>query len=155
MAKATFSGNLDLSSLHKKKFTIDGDSKRVLELDTSDLAILHRLTEASPRIDAIIDEMFTVMGAKTEDGDSEVKRLGSAIHEMDVKLRAEIDFIFNSNVSEVCAPTGSMFDPCGGSMRYERIIEAIMPLYESSLGDEMKRISERIQSHTSKYTDNQ
>ena len=69
----------------------------------------------------------------------------------DSEIRAVMDSIFNSNVSEVCAPTGSMLDPINGKFRFEHIFDTLIPLYETDIASEMTKFNARIQKHTSKY----
>ena len=38
-------------------------------------------------------------------------------------MRELIDFIFQANVSSVCADDGTMADPLNGQFRFEHIIE--------------------------------
>ena len=54
---ATFSGNIDLSVLRKKRFTLNGDVNRILELDTADLSIVQRLSEAYPELEKLEHEV--------------------------------------------------------------------------------------------------
>ena len=51
----TFAGNIDLSATKTKRFTVDNDKNRVLELDTSDLSIISRLNEVYPKIDSLVN----------------------------------------------------------------------------------------------------
>ena len=48
--------DLDLSSIRRKRFRIDGDDNRILELNTSDLNLLVRLKDAYPKIKKFVDE---------------------------------------------------------------------------------------------------
>ena len=71
---------------------------------------------------------------------------------IDMEMRQLVDEIFDSNVSEVCAPSGSMFDPFNGTFRYEHIIDVLSKLYKNNLNSEFKKMSARIRKKTSKYT---
>ena len=42
--------DLDLSAIRKKRFRVDGDDSKILELNTSDLNILPRLKESYPKL---------------------------------------------------------------------------------------------------------
>ena len=67
-------------------------------------------------------------------------------------MRKIIDFIFDTNASEVCAPSGNMFDPVGGQWRFERIIDKLSDLYANGLNNEFKQLKNRVESKTAKYT---
>lgn len=152
-------GNIDLSALKKKRFTIDGDENRIIELDTSDIMITSRLAEAYPKIEDLLKRVQNIPTVEdnTDDINTMVDGLsqfGKNLKEIDAEMRQLIDYIFDSPVSEVCAPTGSMYDPKQGSFRAEIIIDVLMQLYENDIKAETKKIKSRIDKHTSKYTKN-
>ena len=62
-----------------------------------------------------------------------------------------MDYIFNSNVSELCAPDGSMYDPINGKFRFEHIIDTLAALYETDVSGEMNKLANRVKKHTDKY----
>lgn len=150
-----FSGNIDLSVLRKKRFTLDGDTGRVLELDTADLSIVQRLSEAYPKLEELEHEVSRItegVEAKDETVVQDMNLMASRLKEADGKMRELLDYIFDSNVAEMCAPNGSMYDPIGGQLRYEHLITILISLYEENLAKEMKRVQKRVKSHTAKYT---
>lgn len=152
---AGFSGNIDLSVLRKKRFTLDGDPNRVLELDTADLSIVQRLAEAYPNLDGLQYEVSQItegIEAKDETIAQDMSTMATRLKDADDKMRELLDYIFDSNVSEMCAPNGSMYDPIGGQLRYEHLISILISLYEENLANEMKRVQKRVKSHTAKYT---
>lgn len=154
-APTGFSGNIDLSALRKKRFTLDGDTNRVLELDTSDLSIVQRLSEAYPKLGELEREVSQITEGVEATDESVARDLGTLatrLREADGKMREQLDYIFDSNVSEMCAPSGSMYDPIGGQLRYEHLITILVSLYEENLAKEMERVRKRVKSHTAKYT---
>ena len=70
-------------------------------------------------------------------------------------MRDILDSLFQSNVSEVCAPTGSLLDPIGGAYRWEIILDSLIDLYNDSIKEEMRKTEDknaaRVKAHTSKY----
>lgn len=146
--------DLDLSPIRKKRIRINGDNDRVLELDTTDMGVISRLNEIYPKLAELekeygsLDVTFTEEGTMTEESFAE---LGKAVSDIDKKMRDCIDEIFNSNVSDVCAPTGSMFDPINGSFRFEYIIDALSTLYSDEIAKNMQKRKENIGKHTAKY----
>ena len=141
---------LDFNS--KKKFRIDNDSSRILELDTSDLSVLTRLQEYYPKLKELEQEVAELSKDMDSDDEALVIKMGKGLAKVDSKMRNCIDAIFNANVSETCAPSGSMYDPINGQLRYEHIISLISGLYEKSLAEETKKLKSRISKHTQKYT---
>lgn len=155
MAKKLTSTNNDvvdisLSSIQKKKFRIDGDDSRILELDTSDLSILSRIREVYPKLQQLNSRAIKdwPQSNNDEDYDNTVELLKS----IDTEMRGLIDYVFDTNASEICAPTGTMYDPIGGQFRFEHIIDTLSALYETNIESEVKQMSERIQKYTNKYT---
>lgn len=136
--------DIDLSITKKKQFRIDKDDKRILELNTSDTNILSRLNEIYPKMDEL-SEKATVLG---EDMDTDI----AVLKEIDTELRSHIDYLFDSNVSEICAPDGSMFDLFNGMFRFEHILNALFPLYENNIDEEYNKLTKRMSKHTDKYT---
>ena len=63
-----------------------------------------------------------------------------------------MDYLFDSNVSGICAPSGSMYDPFNGKYRFEHIIEILAGLYETDVTAGLNKMSARVKKHTDKYT---
>lgn len=134
--------DIDLSVTRKKRFRIDGDNDRILELNTSDLTIIDRLENVYPKLDELCKAV----------GELDTESSNKSFREIDTQMRDLMDYLFDCNVSTICAPSGSMFDPLGGSFRFEHIIESLIKLYEENLTSELKRVQNRVKLHTSKYT---
>lgn len=151
--------DISLSVVRKKRFRIDGDDDRILELNTSDLNILARLKETYPKLVEIAEDAFKNLpevDGTAEDydfvTDEATAKLVSALKDADAKMRELIDYIFDSNVSELCAPSGSMYDPINGAFRFEHIINTLSALYETDISSEMGNVARRVKKHTDKYT---
>lgn len=142
--------NLDFGA--KQKFRINNDSSRILELDTSDLSVLVRLQEYYPKLQELEQEVVDLTKEDIGDDDSAAIKMGKGLARVDKRMREYIDKIFDANVSQTCAPSGSMYDPINGQLRYEHIISLISGLYEKNLAQETKKLKARISKHTDKYT---
>lgn len=140
--------DISLESSRRKRIRIDKDDNRILELDTTDLNIVDRFQKKYNDLVVLIEESFRDI-SKSEDDD--FSKLGESIANVDTEMRKIMDEIFNSNVSEICAPYGSMLDPISGKFRFEHILEALIPLYETDINLELKKLNTRVQKHTSKY----
>lgn len=150
--------DIDLSAIRKKRFRIDGDDNRIIELNTSDLSILPRLKETYPKL-MELNKRVSEMSESTPESDDtdgvEDSRFDNVIDtltKVDKSMRELIDYIFDSNVSEVCAPSGSMYDPINGQCRFEHIISCLTNLYETDMSAELDKLSQRTDKYTSKYT---
>ncbi len=137
--------NIDLSAIAKKRFTINDDENKVLELNTSDMNIVSRYEEGYKKLTETIEKISNSKGKLTT-----AETIGY-LEQMDKDMRETMDYIFDSNVSEMCCPFGNMFDPINGKFRFEYIIESLSVLYDNELREETDKITKRIKSHTQKY----
>lgn len=147
--------DVNISAIKKKRFRINGDSSRILELNTSDLGIAGRMSSAYERLVKHMEEVGKVLeslpdeDSVSEERESEISQQLTAI---DAEMRKELDYIFDAPVSEVCGYGGSMYDPFEGMFRYEHIMDAITKLYETNLNNEFNAMRRRVSAKTSKYT---
>ena len=147
--------DIDLSAIKKKKFRINGDNTKILELNVSDMSILARLDEAYPKLMDLQDKVANLaeMSDNADADDRDIlSTTASKLKEIDGSMREILDFIFQSNVSEVCGADGSMYDPIDGTFRYEHIISTLTKLYENNLNAEFDKMKKNISKHTAKYT---
>ena len=128
----------------KSRFRINGDPNKILLLNISDMGVINRLESSW---DALQREVKKVGDLNPEDEDFTKK-----LKKIDDALRNQIDFIFDSNVSEVCASEGTMYDPYKGQLRYEHILDTLLELYEKNINSEYKKLKTRLEKRTSKYT---
>lgn len=140
--------DIDLSPIRKKRIRIDGDNKRILELNTSDLGIFGRLKESEESIVQITKTAMQKYSENLEEMDQAINLFGEA----DENMRKTLDYIFDAPVSKLCAPNGTMFDPINGKFRYEYIMEVLSGLYENELTLEVDKVNTRVRKHTDKYT---
>lgn len=148
-----FDGEINLSAIRKKRFRIDGDSNRYLELDTSDMGIITRLDNLYPRLQKLAQDAAVKQLDKEEtENERALTKISQALVKIDAQMRQIVDDIFDSNVSEMCVPSGTMFDPFNGVFRYEHIIDVISALYKDNIKTEIKKMSTRMKKHTAKYT---
>lgn len=145
--------DVDLSIIKKKRFRINGDNSKILELNVSDMGIVSRLNDSYPKLMSLQDKVAALANMNEGVDDMELlSTTASKLTEIDGEMRETIDFIFQSNVSEICGSEGSMYDPIEGTFRYEHIISTLVRLYENNLDAEFKKMKERVSKHTAKYT---
>lgn len=158
----------DISLSSKKAYRIDGDNSRILYLDTSDMNILVRMEEAYPEIQKLaldaVDKLSksrsgSISGDTKEDSEettaetqSFLNDITEVLKEIDSKMRDRLNYIFASDVADICEPTGNMYDPVGGEFRFEHIIEVLTGLYANNITAEFKSMQEKVKKHTNKYT---
>lgn len=146
--------DVNISAIRKKRFRINGDSNKILELNTSDINITSRLSSAYERLTKHMEEVANILSGLPEDniGEEQEKLVRESLDKIDAEMRKEVDYIFDAPVSDICCDDGSMYDPFDGMFRFEHIIDAITKLYETNLNSEFSKMKRRVSAKTSKYT---
>ena len=133
--------DLNISGIEKTKVRINGRNDSILELNLSDFNISERIEKGYAKLNAEITKLADVDLDNIEDN-AEINKL---LKDTDNVMRDTIDYIFDSNVSEVCCKTGTMFDIVDGTYKFERILEALTALYSENINNEYKSVKKRIQ----------
>ena len=100
--------DISLEVIRKKRFRIDGDDTRILELNTSDLNILARLKEVYPKLIELAESSFKQLPDVDNESadydfmtDEATAQVIDALKRADKEMRDLVDYIFDSNVSEI------------------------------------------------------
>ena len=144
--------DIDLGFVEKQKFRIAGDYNRILELNVSDMNIYARFTKAYPKLQELAQDATKKINDISTEDDKALEDIANLLLEIDTKMREQIDYIFDTNASAVCAPSGNMFDPVNGQFRFEHIISTLSKLYTTGFEGEIAKFKNRTAKHTSKYT---
>lgn len=145
--------DLFIPEIEKKRFRINGDDNKILEIDTNDLGILTRLHEKFEELDKLALEANTTESELSDDDDefTTLTKVGRTLKEVDDEMRKILDDIFNANVSETCA-TKNLYSPENGKWFFEVIIERVIPLCNRDINDGFRKMELRANKHTAKYT---
>ncbi len=145
--------DIDLSSIEKKQYRINGDNTKIIELNPSDMNIITRLSEVYGKLKGLETDFKELENINIDaDNEEGFTQLSDKVKAIDNKMREYVDYLFDYPVSEICAGNGSMYDPIDGKLRYEHIIEVLAGLYETNINSEIKKVQARMKKHTSKYT---
>ena len=156
--------DIHIAGASRKKFRIDGDDSKILELNPSDLGIADRLADAYPKLKELEERARKLKFLSSKkDGDEDeldfseedmkaLKDGTTKFKEIDEEMRTLIDFIFDYGVSAICAESGTMYDPFNGVPRYEAIISSLSNVFESNLNREIRMVKARINQNTQKFT---
>ena len=151
--------DLDLSVTKKKKFRFDKDDNRIVEINTSDMNLMQRVSEAYPKLQELQTKASKLTeGLNVENEESEfaaiedIATMAERLSAVDAEMRELLDYMFDAPVSAAAAPSGSMYDPFNGSFRYEHIITVVMKQYEDNLQSEFSKMEKQLKKHTDKYT---
>lgn len=144
--------DIDLSPIKKKRFRINGDPNKILELNTSDINIVSRLTKLYPKLQKLAEDAVNFSHDELNDNSEEgLNKFAAKLDTIDEKMSKLVDELFDADVSDVCKDGGTMYDPFNGMFRFEHIIGTLSKLYENNFSDEFGRIRKRVDKHTNKY----
>lgn len=144
----------DISLSTKKSFRIDGDNNRIIYLDISDMNLIVRIDETYPEIQKLAvdaQERLAKSATVKDTDDSPLNDLSDVLKDIDKRMREKLDYIFASEIADVCEPTGNMYDLVNGEFRFEHIIDVLSTLYANNIRDEYKKVQARVKKHTAKY----
>lgn len=151
--------DVDLKVIQKKKFRFNKDDNRIVELNTSDMGIIARISEGYPKLQALQQKAAKLAeglsnSEEEEDLLKDAELLSSRLKEIDAEMREILDDMFNGNVCDAVCPVseGTMYDPFEGSFRFEYVITVVMGLYEQNLQSEFNKMKRKLEKHTAKYT---
>ena len=148
--------DIEIGGAKRKRFRINHDNNKILELNTNDIGISYRLSEAYKRLNDIMDRVRAKLNDIPDSGeldDEQFDEVTAGLKELNDSMCKEIDFIFDAPVAEMCSDGGSMYDPSEGMFRYEHIIDKITSLYESSLNHEFTLMRQRANNRAKGYID--
>jgi len=143
--------DIQLNIDNRKQFRINGDDKRIIELDISDFGILNRLRESYPRL-----QELGIKGFEFDENDENIK-LGEfmdSLNAINDEMISIIDYIFDSKVAKVCADSKPLYNMVAGKFIFEIILDTLFNLYSDNIRAELGQMSQRMKSHTDKYTGN-
>lgn len=158
--------NINLNINTRKKFSIDGNPNKIIELDVTDISIIDRykesvekmrgLAENYERMGTIANELKTATDGDEIDTDTTYGKISEFTGEMkklERKMRDIIDFIFDSPISDTILENTSAFSPVNGKCyKYEQILEVLSNLYTKSISSDIQKINKsNVRKHTAKY----
>lgn len=132
-----------------KEFSINNDESRVIRFNPADFGILERIKIAYDEI-----EKATRINDDIElkaDG-TPLEAIGQAaeiVKGVSDTIKQQIDYIFNSPVSEMVFGNQSPLGMVKGVPLYERFLNAVTPVIEKEVRSEMVASQKRISKYTS------
>ena len=137
--------DIEFKELQKKRFRLDRDNNRVIELNTSDISVISRLEQIYPKMLKFVEE---AQSSVNEDADKAL----DAMMDINGKMKELLDWAFDSKVADKACPEGTLFDPINGKFRFEYIMERLIGLYDTNFNNEFELLQKRMNKHTAKYT---
>jgi hypothetical protein len=129
---------------------INDDPSRVIRFNPSDFSILERFNEARRRI---AEAQNTIENdVKINNNGKPLDELGEAaavISKINTLIREQVDYIFDSKVSDMVFGNTSPLAMVKGKPLFERFIEAAQPAIEKEIRAELTASQKRINKYVS------
>lgn len=126
-----------------EQYTIEDKNGTVLgkfEMNPADLELVKRYEHVAEAVSHIADNV------------DESKDIVDIVKEMEEKLNNQIDYLFNSNVSQSFFSITSPFTVlANGEFFVENVLNAIGKLIEAETGKRFEKVQTKIGKYTSKY----
>ena len=137
----------------KKKFRINGDNSKIIELNPSDVNVVVRLKDTYKKLNTLATRAGALLADKEDASDEEaIARVSEGLETLDTEMRELIDKLFDSPVSDVLANGMNMYSPVNGEFWFEHCIEVLSNLYTNNFNNEFKKMQENIRKQTRKIT---
>lgn len=135
-----------------KEFTVNGDPTRIVRFNPADFGMLERFEIARGNISIAEKEIGTdvEIDAAGEPID-ELTRAAGIVTRINKIVREQIDFIFNSPVSDVVFGNQSPLSMVGGVPFFQRFLNAAEPFIEKELKAEQAASQKRVSKYTKGY----
>ena len=125
-----------------KEYAINGDENNVIKVNISDLNIVNRYQEASKKIEALAEKYKNVSKPTSEQ-----------LTEADAEVRAQLNYVFDSDVCTPAFGNTNCFSPVSNGMfLFEAFMEAFMPLVQQDMKATANASKIHIEDKTAKYT---
>lgn len=126
-----------------EEYTIEDKNGTVLgkfEMNPADVELVKRYEHVAEAVRNIADDV------------DESKDIVDIVKEMEEKLNNQIDYLFNSNVSQIFFSITSPFTVLpNGEFFVENVLNAIGSLIKAETGKRFKKVQTKIGKYTSKY----
>ncbi|MDY4812926.1 MAG: hypothetical protein SO152_03645 [Ruminococcus sp.] len=132
--------NLDFNTSYKE-YSINGDTNRVLRIKTTDMNILSRIRKAEKQLRKIADDCSNI---------TDNSKVVETITELDVKVREQIDFIFDDKVSDIIFGNTNCLSIAGGKPIFENFLDVVLPVIKEDISSEQQNLEKMIGKYTSK-----
>ncbi len=133
-----------------KEFSINNDPDRVVRFNPGDVGILERINTAYKEINKYKDNMPEDIQLDVQgDAVSELEQASAVVSEFRRFICEQIDYIFNSSVSEVVFGNQSPLSSIKGVPLYERFLNAVIPVIQKEIAAERKASMERMNKYIS------
>lgn len=129
------------------KLTINDDPDRVIYVNLTDYNIITRFDEAQEKIDEKMKEYNDLEIKADGSAEADNEYATHAIKDITEFIEQQVDYIFNSKVSEAVFNGQSCLSSVGGIPLYARFMQAIIPMIEKEAAAERKQAAKNIKEY--------
>ena len=126
----------------------NGKDLGIIEFNPSDMNLPHRLENGWNKIKAYLDSLKVDVSKVKDDDISEYSRL---LHEYDIKIKNELDVIFDTDISRIFGNTNFATFTNSGSSIIENIMMGLLPFIEKKIKDVADKSNAKISKYTKDY----
>lgn len=131
-----------------RPFTLQNDPNRVIRFNPADFGIIERIKKAYDEIDNAT-KFDTDIDLKADGTPLElVGQAADIVSDMDNIIKRQVDYIFNSPVSEMVFGNQSPMGMVNGVPLYERFLSTLIPVIQEEVKAEMAASQKRISKYT-------
>ena len=131
-----------------KEYEINGDSERVIRVDTADYGLIERFKKAEKHINDELKKYENIKIKADGSADTDDETAAQMIADLGEFIKNEINYIFNADVSEIVFGNASPLSTRKGVPLYERFVNAVLPVIEADLKAEAKASEKRVSQYT-------
>lgn len=131
-----------------KEFSINNDPGRVIRFNPADFGIIERIKTAYDEINKAADLDKNIELKPDGTALDEFSKAADVVRDVDNTIREQIDYIFNSPVSDAVFGRQSTLGMVKGMPLYERFLNAVIPVIEKEVGIQQEASQKRIQKYT-------
>jgi hypothetical protein len=132
-----------------KEFSINNDPNRVIRFNPSDFGIIDRINSAYTEIEKSTNIDTDVALKNDGTAKDDLERAATIVQQVSNTIKGQIDYIFNSPVSDIVFGKQSPLSLVGGMPLYEQFLNVVIPVIKKDVQKEQESSRKRV----NKYVD--
>lgn len=132
-----------------KSFTINNDPTKVIKFNPTDFGIIERINSAYKTIEKVYNNAEEIDLNNDGSNVEQLESAANAVSKVSSTIKEQIDFIFDSPVSDIVFGNQSPISMVKGVPFYERFLNAIIPEIKRATRAEQLASQKRINKYTS------
>lgn len=128
--------------------TINNDPNRVISFNPADMGILERISKSIDVIEKVTNDNQDIKLKNDGTPLEELANIAETVNKVDKTIKEQINYIFNSNISDAVFGNQSALSLCKGVPLWESFLLTIIPVIEEEVMKEKKKSAERIKKYT-------